>query len=123
MKYSFDYNPPTPSLNVRFSSPLSNRSIELQAKLDTGADITVIPQHVIAELRLIPAGRVSVSSFDGQEERRYTYFVNASFQNFNFAMVETIGARRRDALLGRDILNLLKTIFDGKTLSFELLDP
>ncbi len=123
MNYSFDYNPPAPSLKVKFNSPLSNHSMELQAKLDTGADITVLPQHAISELRLIPAGRVSVSSFDGREEWKYTYFVNLSFFNFNFPMVEAIGAKRRDVLLGRDVLNLLKAMLDGKTLSFDLSDP
>jgi len=123
MKYSFDYNPPAPSLKVRFNSPPSTHSIELEAKLDTGADITVLPQHAISELRLIPAGRVSVSSFDGREEQKYTYFVNLSFHNFKFPLVEAVSARRRDALLGRDVLNLIKTVLDGKTLSFELLDP
>jgi len=123
MKYSFDYNPPAASLKVRFTNPISDHSTELQAKLDTGADITVLPQNAITELRVIPAGRVSVSSFDGREQWKYTYFVNLSFLNFNFPMVEAIGAKRRDALLGRDVLNLFKTVLDGKTLSFDLLDP
>ena len=123
MKYSFDYNPPAPSLKVRFNSPTSNHSIEIEAKIDTGADITVLPQHAISELRLIPAGRVSVSSFNGREELKYTYFVNLHFNNFKFSMVEVIGAKRRNALLGRDVLNMLKTMLDGKTLSFEFLDP
>lgn len=123
MKYSQNYNPPAPSLKIRFSRPSSTRSLELQAKLDTGADITVLPQHTINELRLIPARRISVSSFDQREVWKYTYFVDLSFKNFEFPMVEVISARRRDALLGRDVLNLLKTTLDGKTLNFDLLDP
>ncbi|MBS7648071.1 retroviral-like aspartic protease family protein [Candidatus Bathyarchaeota archaeon] len=123
MKYSFNYNPPAPSLKVRLTNPTSTHSIELEAKLDTGADITVLPQHAISELRLIPAGRLSVTSFDGREERKYTYFVNLQFNSFKFPMIEAISAKRRDALLGRDVLNLIKIILDGKTLSFELLDP
>jgi hypothetical protein len=38
-------------------------------------------------------------------------------------MVEVISAKRQDALLGRDILNQLKTTLDGKTMNFEILDP
>jgi predicted aspartyl protease len=123
MRYSLNYRPPAPALDVRVTKPLSDRSVELQAKLDTGADITVLPQHAISELRLIPAGHVSVSSFDGREEGRYTYFVELSFHNFEFPMVEVLGAGRRDVLLGRDVLNMLKAILDGKTLNFDLLDP
>lgn len=123
MKYSFDYDPPAPSLKVKFKNPTSTHSIEIQAKIDTGADITVLPQHAISVLRLIPAGRLSVSSFNGQEERKYTYFVNLHFNNFKFRMVEVIGAKRPDALLGRDVLNLLKIMLDGKTMNLDIFDP
>lgn len=95
----------------------------MQAKLDAGADITVLPQHAISELRIIPAGHVSVSSFDGRLEWKYTYFVNLLFLNFNLPMIEVIGAKRRDALLGRDVLNLFKAVLDGKGLSLDLFDP
>ena len=123
MKYSLDCNPPAPVLEARLTKPLSNNSIELKARLDTGADITVLPEHVVNELRLIPSSRVSVSSFDGQEVFRYTYFIDISFQNYEFPMIEVISARRRDTLLGRDILNMLKTLLDGKALNFDLSDP
>ncbi|MBO3808458.1 MAG: retroviral-like aspartic protease family protein [Candidatus Brockarchaeota archaeon] len=121
MNYIFEYS--SPSLKVRFTRPFSERSLELQAKLDTGADMTVLPQHAVSELRLIPASRVRVSSFDGRGFWRYTYFVNISFNGFENKMVEVINAQRRDALLGRDVLNRLKTVLDGKALSLNLLDP
>jgi len=123
MKYNFEYSPPAPSLKIKLIRPFSSRSLEIQAKLDTGADITVLPQDVVGELRLVPASRISVSSFDGREVWRYTYFVNLSFHNFEYGMVEVVGAKRRDALLGRDVLNRLKTVLDGKNLSFSLRDP
>lgn len=51
------------------------------------------------------------------------YFVNIYLDGFEYKMVEVIHAQRRDALLGRDVLNRLKTVLDGKALSFSLLDP
>lgn len=108
---------------MRLTKPLSNHPIELQAKLDTGADMTVLPERAVNELRLIPASRLTVTSFDGQEASRYTYFIDLAFRNYEFRMVEVITARRRDALLGRDILNKLKALLDGKALSFDLSDP
>lgn len=85
--------------------------------------MTVLPQRAVSELKLIPASRVRVSSFDGRVFWRYTYFVNVSFNGFEYKMVEAVNAQRRDALLGRDVLNRLKTVLDGKALSFSLLDP
>jgi clan AA aspartic protease len=123
MKYSLEYSPPAPSLKVKLTRPFSDLSIELEAKLDTGADMTVLPQHVVSELMLIPASRISVSSFDGRKISKYTYFVNISFNNFEYRMIEVIDAKRRDMLLGRDILNKLKTVLDGKNLSLSLYDP
>lgn len=123
MKYSLDYSPPAPSLKVEVTRPFSDSSLELRARLDTGADMTVLPQRAVGELRLLPASRVSVSSFDGREGLKYTYFVNLSFSNFEYKMVEVIDGKRPDALLGRDVLNKLKTVLDGKTLDFGLYDP
>lgn len=68
MRYSLDYNPPALALKVGLNRPLADHSIVLQAKIDTGADVTVIPEQVIGELKLIPSGRIFVSSFDAQEE-------------------------------------------------------
>ncbi len=123
VRYSSEYSPPAPALKVKLSKPFSDLSMELQAKVDSGADMTVVPQHAISELRLIPASRISVTSFDGRAVWRYTYYVNLSFQDFEFRMVEVIPSKREDMLLGRDILNRLKAILDGKRLSFSLLDP
>lgn len=123
MRYSSEYSQPAPALKVKLARPFSDLYMELQAKLDSGADMTVISQHAIGELRLIPASRISVSSFDGREVWRYTYYINLSLQGFEFRMVKVIASKRRDVLLGRDILNRLRATLDGKRLSFSLLDP
>lgn len=124
MKYSSEYIPSAPVVQAQFRSPVSSDSpIDLQAKLGTGADITVLPQSAIEDLRLMPASRVSISSFNGEEQSRYTFFVNISCLGFEFNFVEVIAGKRRDALLGRDILNQMKSVFDGKALNFDLFDP
>ena len=123
MKYSLEYSPPAAVLKVKFINPILSYEAEIEAKLDTGADITVVPEAVIDRLGIVPAGRIDVTSFDGDGTVRYTYFVNLAFLGFTFEFVEVIGARRRDSLLGRDVLNRLKAVLDGKALEFDLVDP
>lgn len=49
--------------------------------------------------------------------------MNLSIDNLSFSMIEVVAARRSDMLLGRDVLNHLKMVLDGKGLSFDLIDP
>ena len=37
-------------------------------------------------------------------------------------MVEVISSKRYDALLGRDVLNKLKIVLNGKALTFDIFD-
>ncbi|MCD6564279.1 MAG: hypothetical protein J7K23_10270 [Thermoproteales archaeon] len=76
MRYDHSYDPLAPVLRVKIKRPLSNLSMQILAKLDTGADITVVPQEIIEKLRLVPASRISVSSFNGQRTFKYFYFVD-----------------------------------------------
>lgn len=39
----------------------------------------MIIEHAISEFRLIPAGSLSISSFNGREERKLHSFVNLEF--------------------------------------------
>ncbi len=41
MKYSVKYFLPASLLKVKLTRPFSNRSLELEAKLDTGVDMTM----------------------------------------------------------------------------------
>ena len=54
--YSDKFNPPAPVLKIILISPADvNNIFSHSAQLDTGADITTIPQSVIDSLELMPA--------------------------------------------------------------------
>lgn len=123
MRYSDNYEPPAPVVKLTIYKPFSEESIAGVGKIDTGADITVIPNEWVRRLSLIPASVVWVQGYDSRLSEAYTYYVGIVFRDFKFPLVETIASNRQDVLIGRDILNRLKAELDGKTLNFELFDP
>jgi len=51
-KYNRNFDPPAPVIEVSISAPLSKVSTSSTALVDSGADITVIPKRIIAQLKL-----------------------------------------------------------------------
>jgi len=115
--------PPAPVADVKTSNPMTHVAERGRAKIDSGADISVIPQAWTSRLRLLPSGLFEVASFDGRTIETPTYYVNISMNGFRFELVKVISSRRTNALLGRDILNRLKVTLDGKSLKAEISDP
>ncbi len=124
MDYDGDhYVPPAPALSVRVSNPYLRRSEKLRAKLDTGADVTVLPTKSLKGLGLVPVRVVKVRGYDGRVKFVASYLADFSISKFTSMMVEVLGAERDDVLLGRNILNQMTATLRGKDLSFDLSDP
>jgi predicted aspartyl protease len=102
---------------------VSKRSSRLRAKLDSGADATAIPERVVKELRLVPTGEQTFRGWDGKRSKRPTYVIDLSLNGMKFDWIEVTSAKRADLLVGRDILNRLRLVLDGKNQSFEVEDP
>ena len=69
MKATYDTSefPPAPFLPVRLASLAEHsEAITVQAKLDTGADLTVIPYALIERLHLMPVGEIEVEGYDSR---------------------------------------------------------
>lgn len=118
-----EFEPPAPVADVEVSNPITHAAEKGKAKIDTGADVSVIPEAWIARLRLLPAGVFEVSSFDGRVVETPAYYVNVSMNSFRFELVKMISSERTNALLGRDVLNSLNIALDGKALTIRVSDP
>lgn len=94
-------------------------------KIDTGADLTVIPTLIVDELALQPRGTVRTRSFRHDEPQRIhtCFYVDVEFAGCSFKHVKTIETIRPDVLLGRNILNKVRLVLDGKNFRFEISDP
>ena len=126
MKASYDTSllPPAPFLPVQLAS-LAERSesVTVQAKLDTGADLTAIPITLIEQLRLMPAGEIEVEGYDRHRATIRAYDVNLQVDQLRVNGLLVIGFAEDYVLLGRDVLNHLRLLLDGPALTTEILMP
>jgi predicted aspartyl protease len=120
---SEQFDPPAPVIIVAVSKPYSAILEKSKAKIDTGADISVIPDKWVEELSLVPARVLPTLGYDRIRKERPTYFVNISFDKFKFDFIEVISSDRENVLIGRDILNNLNISLNGKKLEFGITDP
>jgi predicted aspartyl protease len=114
--------PPAPFAPVRLASLTDHAEpVAIQAKIDTGADLTVIPLRLIEQLQLMPAGEIEVEGYDGRRATIPAYDVNLQIDQLNVTGLLVIGFAEDYVLLGRDVLNRLRLLLDGPALLTEIL--
>ncbi len=122
--YDTGFHPPAPVADVTVAHPVTGLgSGTLRGKLDTGADVTVIPTRLVALLQITPKGHSWTRGYDGTYARRLVYYVRMSVEGFELPTVRCIATDRTDVLLGRNVLNRFLITLDGKNLVFDLQDP
>jgi hypothetical protein len=122
--YDRTFNPPAPVADVTIANPVTpNKRSRVRGKMDTGADITVIPERLIVPLGISPKGRVWTRGYDGTYAQRAVYYVRLTLEGFVLATIRCIATNRTDVLLRRNVLNRFLITLDGKNLTFELKDP
>lgn len=108
--YDARHTPPAPVLPLRCGPPRTEPATAVAALVDSGADITVLPEGVADALDLPQIGELTVRGIGGT--RRVPVYA---------AEVEVTGWRRLvevvavgdEALLGRDVLNAWVVTLDG----------
>ncbi len=122
--YDTGFIPPAPVADVTVVHPVTGLSSGiLRGKLDSGADVTVIPAHVVTSLHIAPKGHTWTRGYDGTYARRAVYYVRMTVEGFALAIVRCIATDRTNVLLGRNVLNRFLITLDGKNLTFELQEP
>ena len=94
MKAAYDTSllPPAPFVPVRLASLADHAEpVTIQAKIDTGADLTVIPARLIEQLPLMPAGEIEVEGYDGRRATIQVYDVNLQIDQLSVTGLLVIG--------------------------------
>lgn len=119
--YLQSINPPAPGCSVTLS--YDDRSGDYEAIIDSAADITAVPAHIVKALGLRKIAEIEIGgSTDRDFRKQSVHRVNLEFLGLVFAyhkIVSLEGAGIGDhILIGRDILNRYRVVLDGPTREF-----
>jgi hypothetical protein len=124
MKYDSTRRLPTPVIDVIVrASTESDAAVVFPARLDTGADVTLIPQSAIDVLSPPVVEYIVVAGYDDKLTERPRFLVDLEISGHVFLAVGVIAAPRSEILLGLDILNRFVITLDGPAQELKMLFP
>lgn len=107
-------SPPAPVLPVRVGPPGAEVAAALLALVDSGADLTVLPDGLPASLDLPAVGKLTVRGVAGSAQA--TVYA-AELEVAGRQRVVEVVALGGEALLGRNVLNAFVLTLDGPRLT------
>ncbi|MFQ5858025.1 MAG: aspartyl protease family protein [Anaerolineae bacterium] len=123
-RYDDSLTPPAPFVDVVVIHPSdAGKAARRRGKLDTGADLSAIPEAVALQLQLPARGTVTGRDYKGEVTTHVAYTVALEIDGQRLDNVKVIATARNDVLLGRNVLNQFIITLNGKTLTFDIEDP
>lgn len=123
-RYSRDYYPPAPTVDVTFITAAEFLRIgPFSAIVDSGADGTIVPTSYLDEIHAPPTEEMVIRSQWGERRKVILYLIDVQIGDLTLPGVEVVGDElSEEILLGRDILNLLRVVLDGPREAVEVLE-
>lgn len=120
--YNTQKQPPAPFVRVTLRHPNTGAEVrDLPAQLDTGADRSVLPLSVASALALHQSGVMEVIGVGGNGEEMPVFDVLLGVHNLTPLRTEVLAHPGEPwVLLGRDVLNGYRAVFDGPNLILEI---
>lgn len=112
---------PTPALKMQLIHPETKVKVDGLARVDCGADMTVIPFATLERLNLDAVGNTFVSGYDDSGKSHVLFACTLKCSFGTFKNLKVIAALTPHILIGLDILNTLHICLDGKTKRFEII--
>lgn len=118
------YSPPVPVLPVQFNLIDGSASTEvLEAIVDTGADMTLVPARIMRQLEAIGVLETQLVSQWGDSHPVTLYLIDLNIDDLRLPGVYVAADdTATEIILGRNVLNKLPLFLDGPHLQTEALD-
>jgi predicted aspartyl protease len=125
MRFTYPYvsaDPPAPFVLVDLARhDGANLVPSLPAKVDSGADRTIIPAALAARLGLEEVERLVFAGLGGEPVELPVFHVRLRIHNLAPIAVDVAASDGEPhVLLGRDVLNRYKIVLDGPNLRLEI---
>ena len=117
--YSADYEPPCPVLALRLTSPRGGAGVALAAVVDTGADITLIPEPVARALELPVTSQIRLAGVTGAAEGADV--CAAALDLAGKSLLVEVAAFGEETIVGRDVLKRFVLQLDGPAALLEIV--
>ena len=111
--YNREFEPPAPTVPIRIASPASNNAETLEALLDSGADISVVPTEASERLGLLRVDRTRVVGFGAEATDATVYSASIGLEEDSARIERVVSWGENYAIIGRDIMNRWRTTLDG----------
>jgi hypothetical protein len=121
--YSREHHPPAPVLDIYLSAPDSYEwHGPFQAQLDSGADVTIIPMSLIADLHVPAIDEIALISQWRDRHVMHLFQVDIQITDLLLPVIDVVSDRWSEGiLLGRNILNRLDLMLEGPKLRTHIL--
>jgi hypothetical protein len=116
------FEAPAPAVKVQLFNPLTKAKEAGIARIDSGADITVIPFAITENLNLRVAGSTYTSGYDDPGKSQLLFTCTLRLRSLTFSNIDVIAALTPHILIGLDILNKLHICLDGNKKQFEIIE-
>ena len=121
-RYDTSVEIPSLMLDVNALNPVTGIGTIQRAKIDTGADLTRLPETLKQGLALLPFSQRTFRYGNNTSEEKPTYLCVIEIDGFKID-AEVYFGEFDYILVGRNVLNHLKMLCHGKNQIFTLEDP